>query len=201
MGIVYKLDFASGRSYIGITIRPLRVRISQHRTEAKSGKHQFAVHRAWAKYGEPIITVITEADGEELNDAERQAIRQFNTLAPFGYNLSIGGDMPDVSNETRQKISKVHKGKNKSDEHKTKIGAAHKGRKFSEETLEKMRQAQRARDPATRKNLGDFWKGKTQSEEHKQKRAATHIGKKRSAEARSNMSAGRKSKHATQQSL
>lgn len=171
MGLIYKLDFASGKSYIGLTTRTLMQRLAQHRIDMNSKGRGFLVHAAWLKHGEPIVSVIAEAEGEELRQAERDAIRQLNTISPNGYNLCVGGDLPEWSEETRKKMGDAHRGKPKSAEHRAKIAAANKGKTFTAEHLENMKSSARARDPKSRNDLSKYWVGKTQSEEHKAKKA------------------------------
>lgn len=189
MGCIYKLDFASGKSYIGLTIRPIAERIAEHRRDATTLRRKFAVHRAWAKHGEPVLTVLVEADGEELREAERAAIRRFGTFGVGGYNLSSGGESPEFSDEARQKMSSAGKGRPKSAEHRAKIGEAQVGRVFAESQIASMSQAQRARDPSTRNDLSTYWKGRKQSAEHAAKKAASHTGSKRTQEFKDLMSA------------
>lgn len=186
MGLIYKLDFASGKSYIGLTTRTLVQRIAQHRKDATRPEAAFVVHAAWAKHGEPVVSVLREAEGEELRQAERDAIRQFNTLSPNGYNLCIGGDLPEWSEETRKKMGAVHKGKPKSAEQRAKMSAAHKGKTFTAEHRANLVSAALARDPKSRKDISQYWVGKKQSEEHKAKKAqskrASTLAKRNSKE-------------------
>ncbi len=172
MGFIYKLDFASGKSYIGLTTRTVMERIDQHRMNTKSPKRSFLVHKAWLKHGEPSVTILDECDGEELKQSERDAIRVYGTIAPGGYNLSIGGDLPMMSQETRDKMGAAHKGKRKSEQHRLKIGESNLGKRRNDETRAKMSCAQSSRDPATRNDISQHWTGKKQSEEHVAKRIA-----------------------------
>lgn len=112
MHILYKLTFASGKSYIGQTVRALPIRIIAHRTSAKNGS-QLPVHAAWRKYGEPEIAVIAEFDShDELHAAEIAAIAEHQTRAPGGYNISIGGDTaPSKNPEVAAKIAAKAKGR------------------------------------------------------------------------------------------
>lgn len=67
------------------------------------------------------------------------------------------------SEEAKEKMSEIHKGKKLSEEHKQKLREASKGRTHSEETKEKISEAH---------------KGKTFSEEHKQNLSESKSGKK-----------------------
>lgn len=102
MYIIYKLLFASGKAYIGQTVRTMNTRIAQHKRSVRSGS-LLPAHCAWRKYGEPAITVVAEFDTqEELHAAEKEAIIALGTLAPQGYNVAYGGETapsknPDVA--------------------------------------------------------------------------------------------------------
>jgi len=114
--ILYKLEFSSGKSYIGQTIRKLETRIKQHRAAANRGS-MLPVHCAWRLYGDPNAYVIGEFKSkEELNSAEVLAIKEENTLSPDGYNVSIGGDnAPSLSKIVAEKISEKAKGRKHKD--------------------------------------------------------------------------------------
>ena len=168
MGYVYKLTFSSGKSYIGLTSRTVMQRIDQHRMDSKSPKRSFAVHHAWNKYGDPTVEILCEASGDELAEAERRAIVEHGTISPRGYNLSIGGDMPLFSDETRERMSKARIGRKFGDEHKQRISEALKGRKFSEEHRANLSVSQQKR--LERHDLSQFWTGRKQSPEHVAKR-------------------------------
>ena len=102
MHTIYKLLFASGKVYIGQTVRTMNTRIAQHKRSVRSGS-LLPVHCAWRKYGEPAISLIAEFDTqEELHAAEKEAIIALGTLAPQGYNVAYGGETapsknPDVA--------------------------------------------------------------------------------------------------------
>lgn len=106
MGVIYKLDFSSGKSYIGQTVRTLRTRITQHRQAVAAGS-LLPVHCAWRAHGEPSVSVLHETDSDaDLHDLERQAISQHCTLSPDGYNVSCGGDTaPSKSPDVAAKIA------------------------------------------------------------------------------------------------
>jgi hypothetical protein len=112
MAVLYKLTFASGKSYIGQTVKSMRKRLTQHRAAARVGS-ALAVHLAWAKYGEPEVCVLGSYDGgDELNQAERDAIKAYGTLSPFGYNIAYGGETaPSKSPEVARKIADKAKGR------------------------------------------------------------------------------------------
>lgn len=51
MGILYKLTFPNGKSYIGITTESLSRRVQRHVNYARAGK-SYALSSAIRKYGE-----------------------------------------------------------------------------------------------------------------------------------------------------
>lgn len=94
MGALYLVTSPSGKQYIGVTVRPLAVRMARHWADAAKGS-DCALHRAARKYGVESMQarVLVEADCPKyLRLLERKAIRSFNTKAPNGYNLTDGGD-------------------------------------------------------------------------------------------------------------
>ena len=140
MGVLYKMDFPNGKSYIGITVFDIRRRMREHRKLAELNKG-FGVHRAWRKYGEPRVTVLAVLENDELYSTEMRAIAAYATKAPRGYNLTIGGEGAVgqiVSEETRQKLRAANLGKKHSEETKKKRSLAMTGKVCSEETRRKI---------------------------------------------------------------
>lgn len=94
MGIIYKLNFPSGKSYIGLTVQTLKNRLRAHRGWASSGKNG-ALHSAMRKYGLRSMEVeilANENDFEKLKLLEIRYIKEYRTKVPHGYNLTDGGD-------------------------------------------------------------------------------------------------------------
>lgn len=139
----------NGKVYIGQTTRKLEDRFYEHRRE----KSTSIIHKAIKKYGEEnfIIEQLCIAfNQEDLNSAEKTAIKVFNSLVPNGYNLKSGGNIAggELHPLIRKKISDKLKGRpspNKgiplTEEHKRKIGEKNKGRVKSEETRKKISMA------------------------------------------------------------
>lgn len=115
-GIIYKATSPSSKIYIGKTKNRLTERIRGHFKDATykvASSYNTAFSRAIRKYGKNIIFEIVEDDIniEKLNEREIFYIEKFDSFR-FGYNSTTGGDGPtEVSEETRQKISKARKGK------------------------------------------------------------------------------------------
>lgn len=95
MGCLYKIDFPSGKSYIGITKKTAEERFEQHIREARDNPNNRQVLSALNKYGYKncqIKTLAISDDIKYLYDIECKAIAAFNTKAPNGYNLTKGGE-------------------------------------------------------------------------------------------------------------
>lgn len=162
MGHLYKLDFANGKSYIGITEKcPFR-RLRSHKSASLNGNYR--IHQAWRKHGDPKMTILAIIENKDLYDAEIKAIKVFNTLHPAGYNMSTGGEISPM------KIPE--------------IAAKLNGIKRSEETKAKMSilKKELMKDPKRREfvrkiNIGNkHMLGKKQNPEHMEKLRLLNIG-------------------------
>jgi len=123
MGTLYKLDFANGKSYIGITTKSMNTRFKHHAADVNRGS-EYAVHNAWRKYGEPKLLVLAVVEDKDLAETEIRAIKAFNTLTPNGYNMTPGGEnSPMLVPEIKAKLVGIKR----SDETKAKLSAAKKG--------------------------------------------------------------------------
>ena len=133
MGSIYKItNTVNGKAYIGQTIHDAeKTRIRQHLNGYSRGSE--LVKQAIEKYGKDAFTYEILHDGiipEFLDMLEQEAIAKFNTLAPDGYNLTVGGNSGKTpSKETRRKNSEAHKGKKLSPEHCRKISESLRGEK------------------------------------------------------------------------
>lgn len=112
--IIYKIqNKINGKIYIGQTVGTLQHRISQHKSNSKK---KSVINMAIRKYGWDnfVAEVIDSAKSiEELNQKEIYWIQYYESIAPNGYNLEIGGKNAINSEETRKKISQSLKGKYK----------------------------------------------------------------------------------------
>jgi group I intron endonuclease len=155
----------------------LRKRWHDHLNSArcsKVGGYNCALYNAIRKYGEDKFHIIAIWSGNVLPDdlkrLERYYIKSFQTMRPNGYNLTEGGDGSFgfkhseefkqslrgrfVSEETRQKMSRIHKGKTISAEHRRAISEKLRGNKHllghihSPETLAKLSAASTGRIPS-----------------------------------------------------
>lgn len=105
MGRIYKIVSPSCKAYIGQTTRPLAKRMDRHR-DLKWGNCKL-LKRAIKKYGWEAMKVeqIWTGPVGELNAMEVELIASHGTLAPKGYNSTVGGDVNPMSSESgRQSI-------------------------------------------------------------------------------------------------
>lgn len=115
---IYKLTFASGKIYIGQTVKTVEHRFNHHRNNVNAGS-ALPVHNAWRKHGAPSVEVLMAcATLDDLNQAEARLIAEFGSVAPNGYNLSLGGSNAPKHPDTRAKISARRVGFSYSDEQK-----------------------------------------------------------------------------------
>jgi group I intron endonuclease len=147
-------NLVNAKQYVGIT-KDMTGRWSRHKA-AKGGCP--VLHSAIRKHGVEnfAFTHVADAfDEEAAKMIERILIAEHNTKAPYGYNMTDGGDgMLNPTDEVKRKFSEMRKGVPKSEEHKAKISAGSKGK-------------QRL-------------KGVPKSEEHKRKTASSLMGNKNS---------------------
>ena len=101
-------------------------------------KKQPAIYRSFIKYGieKHKFEVLCECDISELNDKERYYQDIFSATGKNGLNciLTTSSDRSGkLSEETKIKLSKAHKGKKHSKETCLKISESNKGKKRTEE--------------------------------------------------------------------
>ena len=194
MGYIYlRTNKINGKKYVG-QATDLKKRQSDWNclTQPYAGK---AINNARAKYGIDTFDfeILKECKDEELNKWEKYYIKELNTKAPYGYNLTEGGDGVygfHHSEETRKKMSKVRKGmtpwikgKHHSEDSKIKLSEAHKGKKKpprSEETKIKLSEAHKGKllTEEHKSKISDALKNHTVSEETKRKICENQINGK-----------------------
>ena len=172
----------SKKSYIGVTNRSLSTRWSAHVSTAKSGRNT-ALAGAIRKYGEPAFSIEAIAyacDAREAAAIERGLIAQYGTLAPNGYNLTIGGEigkLPALGVREKMSISAKKRGVHylrtpevrakqsaarkaiMSDELRKIASQTHKGKIMSPETRAKISASKAGKKinyPKSRKSRGKF---------------------------------------------
>jgi len=167
--IVYAATSPTGKQYVGQTVHSLKVRKTQHKSNAKTGKRRSYFLPALVKYGFENFTwdtLETCLSLEELNKGEIFWIEELNTLSPNGYNLNMGGEAGGLpSEETKRRMSIAQK----------------KRASFPEETRKRMGMAQKKRAPAseeTRRKISKTLMGHSMSEETRQKISKTKLTRK-----------------------
>ena len=130
---IYQIYFlTSNKCYIGQT-RYLETRMLKHI------KNKSLVGKALRKYDDWQVSVLhTCKSHDEANRIEIEEIRNQNSIAPNGYNLTHGGEGGDTFTDNPNKEAIRDKHKN-----------------LSEETLEKLRHALQGNQRAKGKNLGN----------------------------------------------
>ena len=201
MGQLYRLDFASGKSYIGITEKTAKGRFRGHAYSARNGS-QLLVHRAWRKYGAPKLVVLAVLHNCELRAAEGRAVRVFMTYGSTGYNMTPGGDFHcSMSPEVRAMHSERMSGENnpcKRADVKAKLAAAMLGKTFSAERKAKISVALAGRKHSQNhilarvnsRAVNQVMKGKSYPSMARDQvgSANTFFGRKHSVEARNKIS-------------
>lgn len=170
----------NGKKYIGQTTRSLQIRWAEH----YKGKHPNSVlYLAVQKYGREnfVVEVISTACSvDELNNLEQIYIKQYDTLAPNGYNLTTGGLNALCSDEARLRMSQGRIGMKLSETHKANIVKHLKGRPVSDETKKKLHESNlnKKRSDVTRQRMSEAKKGSVFSALTRQRMSESHKGKK-----------------------
>lgn len=221
--IIYKVvNLTNGKYYIGLTIRRhLQQRINEHNYRAKTGK-KTPFYSAIKKYGIDgfrwdIVCFCSSKD--EMEEQERFYIWYYNTIFPFGYNLTVGGESTSGYKhtiETRKAWSEQRKlkpsrsgprpeccgegnpfyGRHHSDEAKRKMGAV-KGKPLSEEHKRKLSKAHKNRK--YKKGEGSSFYGKHHTNETKIKMSNAQKGRYHTEETKKKISEIKKGKKHTEE--
>lgn len=159
---VYKVTcLHDGRVYVGITVRTPPDRFRQHGDHAMSGRLDGPFHRAIRQHGRDgflVETLFVAFSRRDAGWAEKLFVKQFDCVAPRGFNLTHGGE-PDArwSDASRAKASASYKGRPWTDEKRAQMAITQQTPEYrekmraasakrtkqpvSDETREKLRQA------------------------------------------------------------
>jgi group I intron endonuclease len=142
---IYKITSPIGKVYIGQSKNILN-RFSSYKK--KDCKRQKLLYRSFVKYGVSNHTfeVIEECKLSELNERERYWQEHYNVIGSNGLNLSLVNTKEKKfvhSKESKNKISKTHKGKKLSKNHIEAIRNSRRGKKLSVEHIEKLNKTSR----------------------------------------------------------
>lgn len=114
---IYKIENKiNHKIYIGQSNDPER-RWNEHCTLYENKKYSSLINQAIIKYGVENFTFEVIGWFNNYNDEEKRLIAKYRSLAPYGYNVAIGGEEPPVmkgennpaakiSNETAELIKK-----------------------------------------------------------------------------------------------
>lgn len=132
----------NNKKYIGQAI-DIKQRWMRHRSDYKRLTNRY-LYRAMNKYGiDNFLFEIIESEIpiENIHERETFWIKEIGTKAPFGYNMTDGGEGSfnrEVSIETRQKISHSKLGSKHSDETKKNFSKRNKLRYENNDARVKM---------------------------------------------------------------
>ena len=135
----------NGKRYFGITKQEVEKRWANGKGYSYNEHFTNAINKyGWDEFEHIVIARgLTE---EEAKWLEIELIREWNTSnREYGYNISLGGESGNCSEETRKKMSESAKGKKMSEEARKKMSEARKGKtspmygkKHTEEARKKM---------------------------------------------------------------
>lgn len=171
--------------YIGVSSRTLEERVAEH-VKVSNENHDkvYAVHKAIKSIGIENLVCSVLVIGEEGYCYEVES--KLRPSERIGWNIAAGGSKPPSklgfkhSEESKELISKIWKGKKRSRESVERSAESRRGFKHSEESLEKMREAST---------------GRKQSAETVEKRVSKVRGQKRTEEQKKKFSDSRLSKN------
>ena len=198
-GVVYLLTSPSGKQYVGQSWG-YETRMRSYR--CGGCKSQRVLYRAIRKHGWNNFTAVKIVQGiqtqEWLGKIETAYIMAFNTMRPYGYNLTTGGEGGKPCAETIDKMSVAKRGENHplfgkspSPETRKKQSDANRGERNhnfgkspSPETRKKQSASQQARFAREKHPMS----GKKHSPETRKKQSEANRGKKVSPETRKKQS-------------
>jgi hypothetical protein len=204
MFTVYMHITPSNKRYIGITSKDLSERFGSNGCLYRNQ----IFGRAIKKYGWDNIEHIIVAQNltkERAKKLEIELIAKYDTTNPkYGYNRSIGGDIPVIlgqhhSEETKKKISDSNKGKEISLSTRKQISDSVKSLWQTNEYREK--QNNRAVSDISKKRMSEAHKGKILSEKHKEKIRLGNLGKHQSDKTKQMLSEIVKRQHQREKEL
>lgn len=112
-GSIYLItNITTNKKYVGQTQNSVAQRFYDHCRDKRSSRYLSSAINKHGKENFKVEEICICSDVFSLNEAETYFIKQYQTLHPLGYNLSLGGHIRGViSDITRQKMSDMKKGK------------------------------------------------------------------------------------------
>ncbi len=182
----------TGRSYVGYTGQTLAHRRGQHLDEARSGTQKCRYfHSALRKYGADAFTwtVVYKSSAKSKALAEEiRLISEIKDTTGGVYNLTAGGEAPECSEESRNKMS-IWMSANRLGPNNPNYGKPR-----DPTTREKIRVSNtgQLRSAETKQILSESHKGLRLSEQSKQKISVSLTGRVRSTEHCENIAKSKK---------
>lgn len=154
---IYKITCLENKKvYIGQSTDIIKRKYGHFATLRMKSHRNEHLQRAFNKYGEDKFTfeILEECTFEELDDKEEYYMKVYNSLnKKYGFNIKITEHKKyRHSEETRKKISQIHKGKKKSEETRKKMSEAAKKRVISPESIKKMSETKKGKKQGEENN-------------------------------------------------
>ncbi len=188
---IYKITSPTGKIYIGQTVKSKRRYSDYKRVDCKNQrllfnslkKHGFESHIFEMIH---ILEVINMSKIDIINELNRLEIyyiefhNSFKDNNENGMNLNKGGNINQVSQETKDKIRLYATGKTPTQETKDKISKANKGKKRTQEEIEAIikKLTGRKRSGESKKRMSEIMTGKIFTDEHKKNLSESKKGDK-----------------------
>ena len=142
---IYKIKNPNNKIYVGQSI-DIEFRFNSYR-KMNNCKNQIALKRSFEKYGveNHIFEVIEECDVLSLNERERYWQDFYNVIDSNGLNCKLTSTFDKSGKLSDETINKIKKWRSTqirnphTEETKNKISKLHKGKKLTEEHKEKLR--------------------------------------------------------------
>jgi len=133
-GLIYKVtNLVNNKVYIGLTTRCLTDRMHDHYYDSNHNSH-LSFHKAIRKYNwESFCWEVLEDNIsiDLLNTKEQEYIKLYESFNPEkGYNCTTGGDSAVFRPEVIEKMAAAKRGKPLSEETKKKLSEIHKGKRY-----------------------------------------------------------------------
>ncbi|HQF37046.1 MAG TPA: GIY-YIG nuclease family protein [Candidatus Dojkabacteria bacterium] len=163
-GIYCIENIITNKKYIGLS-RDINKRLWSHKTNLIKNKHSnMHLQSAFNLYGIDnfIFYIIEECDKEDLNDKEIYYIELYKARnREFGYNILVGGggtEGREVTQETREKLSKAGKGRKRNAEFCAHISEVKSGvpRNIDKEWRDKIAYSNAGEKISTRKTSSKY---------------------------------------------